>query len=491
MSLGLLRHPAAKFALLLLVALVLRWDTFGDPNLHGDEVFYFTVGNAMHLGALPYVDVWDRKPFGLFAIYWLIAGISTAPLAYQLAACLSAAATAMVITAVSEELRPRRRGDAVSWGGLLAGICYLLWLKPLQGFGGQAPIFYNLLVASAALLMLRALPALREGQAPSTVAGAMLLGGLAITVKTSAMFEAAFFGLYAAATLLRSPLPTGQALRTAAGWALLGALPSLAIGAAYALGGHWTEFWHAMVASNLAKQTYWEWVRLTMLSLFLSPILLLAVFGLMDEKNDSRRFVLLWLAAAMVGLCAVPNFYLHYGLPLLVPLCIAASPFLQRGAAGVIATALVAGLALWIAPFQIGHARRSAEAIAALETAVRQHVGEGPLLLYDAPPQLYQRTGQPFITPLVFPTHLSHRIEKDVSHLSTLGETKRVLALKPGAVVMAVPPRNGPVNEDTHRLVLAYVGRNCRLITVQPTLEWQRTDNIAVWGDCRRTRHSG
>jgi hypothetical protein len=123
--------------------------------------------------------------------------------------------------------------------------------------------------------------------------------------------------------------------------------------------------------------------------------------------------------------------------------------------------------------------------MARLEQAVRLHIGDGPLLVYDGPPQLYTRTGQPFITPLVFPTHLSHLIEKDVSHLSTLGETERALAKRPGAVVMAVTIRNGPVNEETHALVLAYVGRNCRPIAIVPTPERQRTDLIAVWGDCR------
>jgi hypothetical protein len=49
-----------------------------------------------------------------------------------------------------------------------------------------------------------------------------------------------------------------------------------------------------------------------------------------------------------------------------------------------------------------------------------------------------------------------------------------------------VPPRNAPVNQETHRLVLAYVGRNCRLIEVVPTPERRRTDMIAVWGDCRK-----
>ena len=212
-----------------------------------------------------------------------------------------------------------------------------------------------------------------------------------------------------------------------------------------------------------------------------------ALLGLIRQESQGRRFVIAWLAAAVIGLIAVPNFYLHYGLPLLVPLCVAASSFLARGVIGYGAIAALAILSFTISPpFQFEHARQSQQAIETLEKAVEAHIGQGPLLLYDAPPQLYVRTGQPFITPLVFPTHLSHLIEKDVSHLSTLGETKRVLALKPGAVVMAVPPRNGPVNEETHQLVLAYVGRNCRLEKVVPTPERQRTDMIAVWGDCTR-----
>jgi hypothetical protein len=476
---GTRQWHAIPFALLLLlVSLALRWDTFGDPNMHGDEVFYFTVGQAMHEGIVPYVDVWDRKPFMLFALYYLIAGISEHPLAYQLAASLSAAATALAIAAIG-------RRWSTPLGGLLAGMCYLFWLKPLQGFGGQSPVFYNLFIAVAALLVLRDLPALRAGRATPGVAAAMAAGGIAITIKTSALFEAAFLGLFAAVTLLRSRMAMPRALRIAGGWALLGALPTLTVAGGYWIGGHWTEFWHAMVTSNLAKDTGWETARLLMMFLFLSPILLLAAFGLMDQDKDDRRFMLLWLLAAAAALAAVPNFYLHYGLPLLVPLCAAAARFLRHRVAGAVATAAIGGIALAIAPFQPGHARRSQDAIAALATAVQQHIGGGPLMIYDGPPQLYRLTGQPFVTPLLFPTHLSHLLEKDVSHLSTLAEMERVLALRPGAVVMAVPPRNQPVNEETQRLVVGYVRQNCRFITVQATPEWQRTDYIAVWGDCR------
>jgi hypothetical protein len=320
---------------------------------------------------------------------------------------------------------------------------------------------------------------------------AMLIAGLGITVKTTAFFEAAFLGLYALGALWRSGAPTRRLLQTGALWASIGAAPALTIACAYLAIGHWPEYWHAMVASNLEKPPNWPTseLRLEIMGLVLLPIIVLTGFGLAIQPRSSRHFVIGWLAAAVVGLFAMPNFYLHYGLPLLAPLCVAASSLLGRRSVGPAATAALAVLSCTNAPpFKPGHAHQSQIAMAALETAVREHIGRGHLLLYDAPPQLYQLTGQPFITPLVFPTHLSHLIEKDVSHLSTLGETKRVLAERPGAVVMAVPIRNGPVNEETHQLVLAYVGAHCRLITVVPTLEWQRTDMIAVWGDCRQLR---
>ncbi len=477
-------HPAGVFAILLAAALVLRWTTLGDPNLHGDEVFYHTVGVAMHghgslAGALPYVDVWDRKPFGLFALSWAIAAVSSDMLAFQIAAALSCAATAWCIARLAGAWTSPR-------GGLLAGLVYLLYLGPLQCFGAQSPVFYNLFIAAAALLTYRALPDLRAGRVPGTVLIAMLVAGFGITIKTTAFFEAAFLGLAAATALRRSQMPLPRWLRQVLLWALIGAAPSLAFAAAYGAMGHWSEFWHAMVTANLDKEPHWptSLARLKFMAMVLLPAIVLALLGLRRMEPQARGFVAWWIAAAIAGLIANPNFYLHYAAPLAVPLCAAMAAFLARGMMGSVIAAGLAALSLQAAPMKPGHAAKSAAAIAELKAHVRGHKGAGPLLLYDAPPQLYVETGQPFVTPLVFPTHLSHAIEKDTSHLSTLAETRRVLALKPGAVVMAVPLRNGPVNEETHALVLAYVGAHCRLVKVVPTLEWQRTDQIAVWGDC-------
>lgn len=474
--------PAARLALLALLATVLRWSTFGDPDLAADETFYHTVGLAMHHGALPYVDVWDRKPLGLFILYWAITGISPAPLAYQIAACASATLTAFAIGAIV------RRWSGPQ-GSVLAGAVYLAWLTPLFGFGGQSPVFYNLLVACAVLLVLGGQAKLASGRRSTRASLAMLLAGLAITIKTSAVFEGVWLGLVCLSAARQCNRPLIWIVARATGWMVLGAAPSLAIALYYALVGHWPEFWHAMVTANLAKGGDWltSTLRLTMLWQLLLPVVLAAVAGLLLVPGERRGFLTGWLVAALLGLAAVPNFYPHYALPLLVVLCVCAAPLLNRGAAGLIAAALIIGLALHAEPpFRPGQAARSQATFAALSDAVRAHDGGHGLLVYAGPAQLYPLTGNPFPTPLAFETHLSQVTERNVSHLDTVAELRRVLAARPGAVVLPLQVRNGPAIPETWALVNGYVRANCRLITVRRAEDWLLSDDLAVWGDCRK-----
>src|SRR3954463_7872291 len=87
--------PVSHAALLLaLLAVVTRLQLFGDPIAGSDEGFYLLVGDRMLHGALPYVDIWDRKPFGLFLLF---AGMrmlgGDGVLAYKLVATVAAFAS--------------------------------------------------------------------------------------------------------------------------------------------------------------------------------------------------------------------------------------------------------------------------------------------------------------------------------------------------------------------------------------------------------------
>lgn len=476
MPLPRLARPGVLAFLFALIAVALQVATFGDTNRHADELFYFLVGQRMHDGLVPYVDVWDRKPFGLFVVYYVIAGISHSVLAYQLAACLAAALTAWLIAAIVREFAAWR-------GGLCAGLAYLLMLGPFEGATGQVPDFYNPLIAGAALLILR-----ERGRLTGRTWLAMLLGGLAITVKQTSAIEAVYIGLFA----LRSAwahLSRTKLLCVLFGFALVGAAPMAAIAAGYAWAGHWPEFWHAMVTSNFVKgRSSGEAHRLLGIVLAAAPLLLTAVAGLVGSgERRARGFLAGWACAALLGFLAVPNFYYHYFLPALVPLAAASGLLFERIR---LRLPLLVGLALysflWHAPWRRDWALASVRSMDELAALVRTHDTGGGLLVFDGPAYLYALTGERFLSPLVFPHHLNHAIEADVSHLRTAAEIDRILAKRPGVVVMAVQPSNRPVNAYSRTRMLDYVHRNCRLAGVVDLTEGQFKTPIAVFGDCRR-----
>ncbi|MBU6267546.1 MAG: hypothetical protein KGN34_08395 [Sphingomonadales bacterium] len=468
----------------LALALALRATTFGDPDRQVDEAFYWLVGQRLHTGAIPYVTIWDRKPLGLFAIYAALASLGTSVWIYQLAACAAAALTAWLVSRLVAELAGEGQGGPTA--GFTAGLAYLATLLPFEGDSGQAPDFYNPLVAAAALLIVSRRAELARGRAPAAVWLAMLLCGLAITVKQTALFESAFLGLWTCATLYAARLPLPRLAAHALGFAALGALPMLAIVAGYAAIGHWPEFWHAMVLSNLAKaRVGGESWRLVGIGLRVAPLTLLATAGLF-AKTTARRFTALWLLAALIGFLSVPNVYGHYLLPVLVPLSVAAGLFLTRTPRRWLLTAALTVWALfWETPPPRAQAQETARALTDMASWTRAHDSGGGLLVLDGPPLLYLAAHERFLSPLVFPNHLDHAIEANVSHLNTAAEIDRILAHNPGVIALAQTPRNQPVNAHSYAAVQAYIAARCHARHQAPAIGRYAANPIILFGDCR------
>ena len=233
-----IRKGLPRVVLLLLVALLLRAPLYGDPVIHSDEQFYLLVGDRMLHGALPYVDIWDRKPVGLFAIFAGIRLLGGAGiLAYQLVATLFAAATAWLIARIAD--RHARPPAATT-----AGALYLVWLMIFDGAGGQAPVFYNLPVAAAALLTLDAVSR-PDAAFVRRAAGAMALMGLAIQIKYTTVIEGVFFGLALLWALRRRNAAPATLAACAVWWIAIALVPTLAVLAFYAALGHADAFVYA------------------------------------------------------------------------------------------------------------------------------------------------------------------------------------------------------------------------------------------------------
>lgn len=455
-------------AILLLAALIFRFPTLGDPNLHVDESFYFMVGQAMHDGAVPYIDIWDRKPFGLFALYFVFAAFSDSVLAYQIPALLCAAATAFILAKIA-------RLWLTGWGPALGGIAYLAMLHPLDGFGGQGPVFYNLLVASAAWLVIGGWHDFERARFVRRYYGAMLLCALALTIKQTAVFEAIFLGLAGLYRLHRGGLGVSALVKTSAIALAIGLAPTAAIAGWYAAHGWAEEWWHAMFTSNLARQslglmtqTHNLYAVFRLIAVFLGCALL----GLVYQRDHPafayfRGLMLWWLMAAFLGVAVIANAFTHYLLPLLVPLTpLAAIAYAKRWVGPVLFAVTIVVAAILGSTFRIDNYRASRSSFWQADQAIRDHMDDGRLLLFHGYPLLYATSGARPMSPLAFPNHLYDPLERNVSHLETYDELRRVFAARPEVVMIRsrLGVQGVHIDSDIRALVSGYIAAHCEAV---------------------------
>ncbi|WP_447727529.1 ArnT family glycosyltransferase [Sphingomonas koreensis] len=455
---------APRWLILLAVALAARAITFGNPILHVDEEFYFVTARAMLDGAVPFVDVWDRKPIGLFLIYAPAAalGYPAGIWAYQALAFACLLATAILAA---------RLADRAGWnrGALAAGIAVILWPNLIDGQGGQAPVFYNLLMIAAASLIVRGE---RDASAGKRFAGgfaAMALVGLALQVKYAAVFEGLFFGLW----LLWREWRAGRGL---AGIALaavplagVALLPTLAAWAVYAVQGQGEAWLYANFLSILDRNpdpALEQIGNLAAITLILSPLLAAAALGWRRRGgSDAAAFLFAWALAAVGGLLVFGSYFEHYALPLIPPLAICAAAFLgvhRRFALWVLLLVFIGGQVLLLA-------KRSTRGTPGEIAAVARTIGTGPgcLHVYSGSTMLYPMTRRCAVTRWLFPSHLSRTRERGAIGVDQATEIDRILAQRPEWVVMRKPYR-GERPEIRARMLSGVTKDGYRQIAVMP-----------------------
>ncbi|WP_375285908.1 hypothetical protein [Sphingomonas sp.] len=465
-------RPAMLAALAICIAaLVLRFAQFGNALAGLDEQFYLLVGERMWAGELPYVDLWDRKPVGLFALF---AGIAALPLdgvlAAQLVATGFAAATAMLVAAIA--------GRWTGWPpATMTGIFYLAGLNELWGETTQTPVFYNGLVAGAALLTLR-----------GRGAAAMALIGLAIQIKTNAVFQGAFLGVWLLAAEWRRG---GPVVRTALLYSLLGIAPTLLAFGAYAAIGQGAAWWQANVLSILAKGTprdaaavrsFWEsWF------LFL-PATVLALIGLRRWTRrftllpDGVRFTLGWMAVSAIDFAAIGGFYPHYAIPLLLACtpAVAQAFAIRRWGPALFAVTLA---------WPLFHATVANPRVAAKErgyaaqvaSAIPDAVRERCLFVYEGPVAYYRLSHACHLSRYVFTAHLSSGREAASLGVDPATELDRIMARRPAAVITVAHSTWPDRNPAMERRLARWLARDYRVSARLPHRAYSAEERLLVW----------
>lgn len=468
-------------AFFLWLAVAIRSAQFGNPVVQIDEQFYLLVGDRMWQGALPYVDFWDRKPFGLFLIYAatrLFGGDGV--LQYQVVAACSAAATAFLIALLARRIAPPR-------GGMFAGAIYLVWLMVNGGDGGQAPVFYNLLVAGAALCVVRTIEQPRFDRAAfGWSCGAMALMGLALQIKYSVLIEGVFFGLALIWAALRGGTRPVAVLGAAASWLTLALIPTALAYAYYAGIGQGPTFVFANFQSIFLRSPYEADIaqRLLKIASRLALPLLAAMAGWLwcrDAAPGTRWFLGAWTATAIFSLLVFGTYHDHYALAPLLPIALMGAPAyawasaIPRTRLRVMPVALIVALVGvlwgWVIIDDLRWRRGDGSAVRAM--AARIAPGE-TLFVFSGDPALYHLSGARIPTAWNFPTLLSER--RDMLSLGTdmHAELARVMAAHPRYVATrdGYPFREAdPAAWEAMRAILA---RDYRLVMQVPVGPRQR-----------------
>lgn len=458
------RAAWVALAATIVAAVLLRFGLFGNPIAGLDEQLYLLVGDRMWHGELPYVDIWDRKPLGLFVLF---AAIRLLPgdgfLAAQMVATAFAAATAFLIA-----LFMRRR---VGWvPATMAGMFYLAQLNILWGDTTQTPVFYDLLVMAAAMLTLRASDTANERVRTGCGIAAMALIGLAIQIKTNAIFQGGFFGAWLIWSVWRETRDPVRIVRLAVPMVLAAAVPTLAAMLSYAALGHFDAWWQANVLSVIAKGRPTDPAAIDNLAtsvILTLPALVVALLGLWARTErfqvwgQETLFILGWIAFGLVDFGAIGGYFPHYAIPLVLACCplIAHAFAIPRFGKALFATVMAWPLfyAVVVAP-KIGAIERvyAANVVAALPRDVTTRC----LFIYEGPVAYYQLSNACRVTRFAFTAHLSSTREANALGVDQAQALRDALARRPGTIITIAHSSWTDRNPAMERLLSATLARD-------------------------------
>lgn len=438
--------------LLIAATIAIRAPWFGNPNADIDEQLYSLIGSAMLDGKVPFVDIWDRKPLGLFALFaFTHAAAGPESNAYQILAGLFVFGAGLLTYRLALRL-----ADRVTAAG--AALLVIILVTRCGAHSANAEAFFiPMMLAMAALVCDPSHP-----QARLRTMVAMLLGGLALQVKYTVLPQCLFFGFWA----LWGEHRRGASLSHLAGLAVVfgafGMLPTALIAAAYALGGHFDAFVFANFVSFFKRVPAGRFDPQVAAALGIP--LGLAAGGLyaawrLNPPDDRQRYLFYvgWLAASLGTVFLPGTVYIYYTAAVVPAAVLVGLPLLdRRGLGKLFPLALVLTISVASLLARGGVASQASERadIYRLAKAIVPLVDarERCLFVFDGPTSLYRLTESCLPTKFIYPDHLNNALERDAIGISQTGEVRRIIADRPPVIVTADTALT-PQNLESKRLV--------------------------------------
>lgn len=459
------------FALFLALAFLLRAPWYGDPAPDFDEQIYHLIGRSMLEGAVPYVDLWDRKPIGLFAIYALGALISGGSVwGYMILATIFAAVGAYLTFKIGLLYSTK---FAASVGGLI----YVLIFPLYYGAVGQSEVFYLPLLLAMLISVLKAQGASDDRTFIKQAVIAMLLGGISLQIKYTTVLACLACGgwlLYFVHVRFGS---IKRVLTAGLGFAALGLFPTIMVAIIYGIAGHLQEFLFANFFSIFERNRPGgaivdSWSDVILVKALPTSIAAVAWLGLaaMRGKFDTRlQIVATFSIACLASHFMLGSSYFYYFIPAAAGINLLAIGLFAEGVLGK----LVAAVAILHAGFfarpleSFGTAQVHREGIERASAILRPHVSQSRCLwVYDGPTALYSAIDTCIPTKFAYSDHLNNVLEKDALGIPQAQAVQEVLNRRPGAIVTAPKLFQVEENPEIKKIVESYLADNCELLEV-------------------------
>jgi len=336
---ALLRNPRRVWIVLVAMVLMTRLPALVHPRAIDDEQAYAVAGRELAQGGVLYLDVVDRKPPLLFAVYRSIlgtTGLRNWP-ALHVAAVLWTLTTMAGLYFI---LRPRFDWQTGAMAAALYGLFQMWGDYRMLALNGE--LMMNLPIVLAVLIAFR--PGSRTWRPELFVAGALV--AVATLLKQPAGVAGVALAWYVLSPAYARSRRLGVGPRVwhasllAAGFALTLGIAALTLARQGIL--RETLYWSVLNHADAVGPTTWHyWSRaLPSTSLFLAetvPVWLAAAAVMWStraaefwkEHAAERHALSVLLGVSLLAVSINGQFLYHYYLQLLPPLCLLAAPVLR------------------------------------------------------------------------------------------------------------------------------------------------------------------
>ncbi len=317
----------ALLGVIAITSLLIRLPFVSVP-LERDEGEYAYTAQRMDQGEIPYKDVFDQKPPGIFCIYWLIfKTLGTTPESIHMFTYIYTLIEILLIYKLGKMLF----GQTV--GLVAASIFSLITMEPcVLGHAANTEIFM-LLPLIASLIILASV--LKGGSSfPLFVCG--LLNGVGFMIKQVALLNATFILAFMLYDFYKSRerrinILTKRYLLFALGFLTI----LLPIFAFFEVKGAWDDFLYGVFLHNFAYSTSISLKQIPSSFGYTFGVILrsditfwvLSLYSfrlLLKRKNSNAVLVLGWFLFSFMGVCVGWHFRPHYFIQIAPPLALTA-----------------------------------------------------------------------------------------------------------------------------------------------------------------------